>query len=498
VRGITPGARPGVAGPLARLRDLLGTPGVLLAVFSVVMSALGLAVLAREYDRLRRTGREALRPVVAGWVRTLPVHYLGWTLPDYAERWNAADAADRPRALADLRGALLRLGDVLDRPETRPVQLVEMIAIDLGVPGKPALASWRPRGNRPAAPSDLADAVPVADAGPIRAAVRYRVGPEYERAASGLEGTYRRLVLAVAGLSLYPLLCLVSMALGARALRDRTAREAAQAATLDLADRTCHELGNVAFVLANERRNLADHLEMVQRLVDDDPAALDAAAARAGLEPAQLDRLRKALRRERNARGIDPEGDLAPGLALARDVTGQIAICTDYIAQTVRELDGYLKQSTVAIEPVAVAVDDCLDDAVAILGPRLASSGARVERPPRDPSLRVRADRRLLVQALVNLLKNAIEAAPGAPGIAIEVEPGARGASCRLVVRDDGPGIPADTLPRLFEPGTTTKGPGRGRGLAIVRQSIAAQGGAVEARNRPEGGAEFAIRLPSA
>jgi signal transduction histidine kinase len=488
--------RGAAGGPIARLHELLGTPGLLIGLFSVSMSALGLAVLAREYDRLRETGREALRPVVAGWVRTLPVHYLGWTLPDYAERLNAARPADRPRALADLRGALLRLGDQLDRPETRPVQLVEMVALDLGVPGQAPLASWRPRGNRPPSAADLSDAVPISDAGPLRAAVRYRVGPEYERAASGLEGTYRRLVLAVAGLALYPLLCLVYMAMQARALRDRTAREAAQAATLDLADRTCHELGNVAFVLANERRNLADHLDLVERILEEDPAALDAASRRAGLDPAQADRLKRALQRERAGRGIDPEGELAPGLALARDVTGQIAVCTDYIAQTVRELDGYLKQSTVAIAPVAVAVDDCLDDALAILGPRLASSGATVERPPRDATRRVKSDRRLLVQALVNLLKNAVEAAPEAARITIATAPD--GACWKIVVRDAGPGLPPEALPRLFEPGTTTKGPGRGRGLAIVRQSLAAQGGKVEARNHPEGGAEFTIRLPSA
>jgi C4-dicarboxylate-specific signal transduction histidine kinase len=108
----------------------------------------------------------------------------------------------------------------------------------------------------------------------------------------------------------------------------------------------------------------------------------------------------------------------------------------------------------------------------------------------------VKADRRLLVQALVNLLKNAVEAAPEAARITIAA---ARDGACwRIVVRDAGPGIPPEALPRLFEPGTTTKGPGRGRGLAIVRQSLAAQGGTVAARNHPEGGAEFAIRLPAA
>ncbi len=485
---------PSHLGLRSRLRDLLGASGVLIAVFSVLMSVLGLAVLAKEYDRLRRTGREALRPVVAGWVRTVPLHYLGWTLPDYTDRWRHAEAADRPRALAELRDALQRLGDQLDRPETRPVQLVEITSLDLVEPGQKPLASWRPRGDRPALPNDLADHVPIAEGGSLQATLRYRVAPDYERAAASLEGTYRRLVLAVAGLSLYPLLCLIYMAIQARALRDRAAREAAQAATIDLADRTCHELGNVAFVLSNERRNLTDHLDLVHRLLEDDPAAILAALDRAGLDASQQDRFQKSLQRARAALGIDPETELAPGLAMTREVAQQIAICTDYIAQTIRDLDGYLKQSSVAIEPASVAIEDCLDDALALLGPRLAASPIQVDRPPRDDSRRVKADRRLLVQALVNLLKNVIEAPPGASRISIQVS--AEDGFWRISLRDDGPGIGPETLAPLFEPGTTTKGPGRGRGLAIVRQSLHAQGGTVSAENHPQGGASFLIRLP--
>lgn len=488
--------RASVLGWRSSIRDLLGTPGVLIAVFSVVMSALGLAVLAKEYNRLRRTGREALRPVVAGWVRTVPLHYLGWTLPDYADRWQQASADDRAAALVELREALQRLGDQLDRPESRPVQLVEITRLDLVATGREGIASWRPRGNRPALPNDLTDTVPIAEGGSMAATLRYRIGPEYERAAAGLEGTYRRLVLAVAGLSLYPLLCLIYMAIQARALRDRAAREAAQEATIDLADRTCHELGNVAFVLANERRNLTDHLDLVERILEEDPVTLDAAADRAGLDGASRDRFRRALQRERSARGIDPETELAPGLSLAREVTQQIAVCTDYIAQTIRDLDGYLKRNSVAIESGPVVIDDCLDDALSILGPRLASERVSVERPPRDPSRRVSADRRLLVQALVNLLKNAIEATPGPSRLSIEVS--TEGVSWAISLQDDGPGIAPETLARLFEPGTTTKGPGRGRGLAIVRQSLTAQGGTVSARNAPQGGASFRIHLPRA
>ena len=183
------------------------------------------------------------------------------------------------------------------------------------------------------------------------------------------------------GLSGYSLLCLGYMVLHARSLRERAAREAAREATLDLADRTCHELGNVVFVLSNERSNLADHLDLVQRFVDEEPEVLAAAGRRAGLDPAQAERLRAALRREYAARGLDPEVELRDGVALARDVCRQIAVCSEYIALTVRELDGYLKQTALPVAPEPVAVSACLDDALALLGPRLEAAGAQVERP---------------------------------------------------------------------------------------------------------------------
>ena len=82
------------------------------------------------------------------------------------------------------------------------------------------------------------------------------------------------------------------------------------------------------------------------------------------------------------------------------------------------------------------------------------------------------ADRRLLVHALVNLLKNAVEAATVA-GISptIRLEAGRVGSFVRVSVRDNGPGLASDAPARIFDSGYSTKGPGRGRGLSIVRES---------------------------
>ena len=69
-----------------------------------------------------------------------------------------------------------------------------------------------------------------------------------------------------------------------------------------------------------------------------------------------------------------------------------------------------------------------------------------------------------------------------------------------IAVRDNGPGIPDHQLPRLFEPFFTTKESGKGLGLGLVISiGIARElGGDLTAANRPEGGAEFVLRLQQA
>jgi signal transduction histidine kinase len=147
-----------------------------------------------------------------------------------------------------------------------------------------------------------------------------------------------------------------------------------------------------------------------------------------------------------------------------------------------------------------VAVADCFDDALALLGPRLEAASVRVEGSPRTRSdVYAFADRRLLVHALVNLLKNAIEAtATTVADPCITLLARADGERAWIEVSDNGPGIPASEQARIFDVGYSTKGAGRGRGLAIVRESIQVQGGDIAIENRPGAGACFRIGLPAA
>jgi PAS domain S-box-containing protein len=105
-----------------------------------------------------------------------------------------------------------------------------------------------------------------------------------------------------------------------------------------------------------------------------------------------------------------------------------------------------------------------------------------------------------LQQAVWNLLANAAKFTPS--GGTITVEAGLRGPEIEIQVADDGPGIPEDFLPHVFErfrqadSSTTRSFGGLGLGLAIARHIVELHGGTLTATNRPEGGALFQIRLP--
>ncbi|WP_031464772.1 sensor histidine kinase [Sciscionella sediminilitoris] len=118
---------------------------------------------------------------------------------------------------------------------------------------------------------------------------------------------------------------------------------------------------------------------------------------------------------------------------------------------------------------------------------------------PDDPVL-VIGDEQRLHQVLANLLANARSHTP--EGTAVTVELSTVDETALLVVRDDGPGIPAELLPTVFErfargDGSRSRAMGStGLGLAIVSAVSTAHGGSVEARSVP-GATEFTVRLPA-
>lgn len=97
-------------------------------------------------------------------------------------------------------------------------------------------------------------------------------------------------------------------------------------------------------------------------------------------------------------------------------------------------------------------------------------------------------------RVFINLLENAVAAA-GEKG-KVEIHVALNRGQVQVQVSDDGPGIAADVLPRIFEPYFTTKHRGMGLGLAVVKKVVEEHGGKIMAANRPQSGACFTITLP--
>ena len=118
--------------------------------------------------------------------------------------------------------------------------------------------------------------------------------------------------------------------------------------------------------------------------------------------------------------------------------------------------------------------------------------GVRVETDPAVPMMEI--DRGLLRQAVLNLVKNAMEALSRGGELTLSSRREAE--AVEISVSDTGVGISDEVARRLFEPFFTTKPQGTGLGLSIARQIGEEHGGQLSWDNRPGGGARFAIRLP--
>ncbi|HUQ84625.1 MAG TPA: HAMP domain-containing sensor histidine kinase [Gemmatimonadaceae bacterium] len=163
----------------------------------------------------------------------------------------------------------------------------------------------------------------------------------------------------------------------------------------------------------------------------------------------------------------------------------------------------FSRSGAVELKPTLrpVSVTELLADVVESVRLAVDDAGQSIEIAA-APATTVLADRRLVRQALVNLVDNALKY--GAPGQRIRLGTDSTGASVRLFVDDEGPGIPAGDRSRIFEPyerlvhDQASERTGSGLGLAVVRQIAEACGGRVWLEDAPTRGARVVIELRAA
>lgn len=133
-------------------------------------------------------------------------------------------------------------------------------------------------------------------------------------------------------------------------------------------------------------------------------------------------------------------------------------------------------------------------DVAAVLAARAEAGG--VSLVVQGEPVVVRADRRRLKEAFLNLLSNALEATPAGGSVRLEVAPDGDGAT--VVVRDTGRGIPPDHLDRLGQSYFTTREGGTGLGFVLARSAVTQHGGRLEVDSKVGVGTTITVRLPAA
>jgi signal transduction histidine kinase len=198
-------------------------------------------------------------------------------------------------------------------------------------------------------------------------------------------------------------------------------------------------------------------------------------------------------------------------LALQRERTDaeRVSLASSIVRET-RRLVGlvdnvllFSRSGALELKPALrpVAVDELLDDVIDAVRLAVDDASQAIE-VVGERGLVVAGDRRLVRQALVNLVDNALKY--GAAGQRIRLGAERRGERVRLSVEDDGPGIPEGERTRVFEPYTrlakdqVSERTGTGLGLAVVRQIAEACGGRVGIEDGPRRGARVVLELQAA
>jgi signal transduction histidine kinase len=258
---------------------------------------------------------------------------------------------------------------------------------------------------------------------------------------------------------------------GLRARADRTA-----AAGLDPLDRSERE---EAWEAVLSRHGVAQPWVAAEAIVSAGLAPEAVEETLAGIDPGERGSVLAWLAADLSAHGMLEEAERA----------------TDRISGLVAAVKSYSRLDE-APEKRPIDLHEGIDATITVLAPRFRERGITVTRAYAKELPQVSAYPGELNQVWTNLLENAVDAVGKGGRVQVRTVPGQN--AVRVEIEDDGPGIPAEILNRIWEPFYTTKdvGKGTGLGLDIVRRIVVQQhGGDVRVDSAP-GRTVFEVRLP--
>jgi signal transduction histidine kinase len=187
----------------------------------------------------------------------------------------------------------------------------------------------------------------------------------------------------------------------------------------------------------------------------------------------------------------------APDLKEVRAALADIEGSAERASQVLTRLRTVLRKEEFRAAPVDVR--NVVQDAVKLVSSEAARRKAKLDMVLAPGLPKVQGDAVLLLQVLLNLLLNALDAVSEQPlwHRSVTVRAGAKEGAVELSVSDSGPGLASSAQEAAFEPFFTTKAKGLGMGLAICRSIAEAHSGRIAAERGPEGGALFRLTLPA-
>jgi C4-dicarboxylate-specific signal transduction histidine kinase len=304
--------------------------------------------------------------------------------------------------------------------------------------------------------------------------------PHHDRSPESAHGEFalvdNGLPLAAAQLNNRLNRCMVSVVQDPTARRDSdTPLKTPPGAGGDLAaDNATHEMREQ--LLAASRRSVLGELASSLAHELNQPLAAIATFAQAGSRLLAGDR-----------------GDVAR----AREVLAEIAKQALRAGDVIRRMQQIIRHQ----EPAKVQVDcrELAEDFMVFAEPVARIHGVRITLDVADSLPPIQADPVQLLQLLMILFQNAIDAVKDLPRDrgSIVIALSQRGHQVELAVTDNGVGVGETAVDRLFRPFFTTKSGGTGLGLAICRSIAAHHGGDITFHSPPAGGARFCVNLPA-